>query len=317
MTGAAHNKIAIKSLLAHDAVATSILKALAYFDIFHYPLSKEEIGQFLNQYTDQSCLEKTLQKLVDSEQVFIYHQFYSLHNNPLYACKRIQGNRRAHRLLPKAQRIGRFLYQFPFVRGIGISGSLSKNFADQKADIDFFIITKPNRLWIARTIMHLFKKLTFIFGRQHYYCMNYYVDEQALLLDEKNIFTAIEIRTLVPVSGTETINRFYSTNQWTDQWLPVCQWKPQEKKDAKASLFKKTGEWLFNNNLGDNIDNFFMRLTTRRWKRKEEKGARNKKGATMGLRTGKHFARSNPGHFQEKVLCCYKEKLTSLGIDMD
>ena len=58
-----------------------------------------------------------------------------------------------------------------------MSGSLSKHFADEKSDIDFFIITSANRLWIARTCMHLFKKVSYIAGKQHWFCMNYYVDE--------------------------------------------------------------------------------------------------------------------------------------------
>ncbi len=115
--------------------------------------------------------------------------------------RRQQGNLRAEQLLPKAMKIGRFLSVFPYVRGIGISGSLSKMYAHEKADFDFFIITKANRLWIARTFMHLFKKLTFLTGKQHYYCMNYYLDEKALKLRDQNIYTAVEAITLIPVSG--------------------------------------------------------------------------------------------------------------------
>lgn len=298
----------------HDAVATGILKTLAYFDIFQYPLTKAEIRQFLDRAVDEHSFEKCLAILLAEETVFSCHDFYSLHNNPLQACKRIQGNRRAAKLLPGGHRIGRFLYQFPFVRGIGISGSLSKNFADEKADIDFFIITKANRLWIARTLMHLFKKLTFLFGRQHYYCMNYYLDEQALQLNERNIFTAIEIKTLIPVSGSEATTQFFLANQWTDHWLPACAFRQQDKKDRLPSVVKQMVEWIFRSRLGDRIDNYLMRITERRWKAKEKKGMRNKKGLMMGLKTGKHFSRSNPGAFQEKVLRLYQEKLNSLNL---
>ena len=149
-----------------------------------------------------------------NETIFLHDDFYSLHNNPLLAYRRKEGNLRAKKLIPRAYAIGRFLYRFPFVRAIAISGSLSKDFADEKADIDFFIITKANRLWIARTMMHLFKKLTFITGHQHYFCMNYYVDEEALLIQDQNIFTAIEIRTLLPVCGGRQHDNFFEVNNW-------------------------------------------------------------------------------------------------------
>jgi hypothetical protein len=195
---------------------------------------------------------------------------------------------------------------------VGISGSLSKNFADAKADVDFFIITKANRLWIARTLMHLYKKFTFLTGKQHFYCMNYYIDEEAMLLEDKNIFTAIEIKTLLPVSGDKTIKSFFETNKWTNNYLPACNFRRQAEVDPRSSLLKRIQEWMLNGKIGDLLENYLFRLTQKRWKRKFEKGLRNNKGQTMELITGKHFARSNPGAFQEKVLALYEQKLSGL-----
>jgi hypothetical protein len=296
-----------------SATGKSILKALAYFDIFQYPLTRNEIRQFLDKPVTGSELDDILNNLLIDEWIFFYNGFYCLQDNPLPACKRINGNQRATELLPKAQEIGRFLYRFPFVKAIGISGSLSKNFADDRADIDFFVITKANRLWIARTFMHLFKKLTFLTGRQHYYCMNYYIDEEALLLSDRNIFTAIEVKTLLPVSGDFTFWHFFGANQWADEWLPVCDFRKQSHKDPKPR-FKRFAEWIFNNKLGNFIDTKLMQITTRRWTQKAKKGMRNEKGMTMELITGRHFAKSNPGSFQEKVLSLYNEKLSKLGL---
>ena len=294
------------------SIETSILKTLAYFDIFHYPLLSDEIKQFSGQSLSESLLEKALQQLLNDRKIFRLNNFYSLQNNLLLAEKRIHGNRRAEELLPKAIKIGRFLFQFPFVRGIGVSGSLSKNYADEKADIDFFIITEMNRLWIARTLMHIFKKFTFITGRQHFYCMNYYVDEAALEMEDKNIFTAIEVKTLLPVHGKEILDDFFTANQWTNEFLPACNYKSLRNGESSGTWIKKFIEWVLKSKIGDRIDNYLLKITSRRWKKKEQKGRRNKKGQTMGLITGKHFARSDPESFQEKLLLLYDEKLSGM-----
>ena len=294
------------------ACKKGILEALTYFDIFHYPLTSGEIRQFLCVKVDENFLNKCLIELQEEKITYLLNGYYSIQNNPLLVHRRKQGNQLAEKLLDRALRIGRFLYQFPFVSAVGISGSLSKNYADEKADIDFFIVTKANRLWIARTLMHLYKKLTFLTGRQHFYCMNYYVDESALLLEERNIFTAIEIKTLLPVSGEKTIKLFFDANTWTGDYLPACNYRPQEKIDHRVSLLKRIFEWLLNGKIGNRLENYFFHLTQNRWKRKMEKGKRNKKGQTMDLITGKHFARSNPGGFQEKVLALYEQKLSEL-----
>ena len=131
-----------------DDYQESILRALAYFDIFHYPLSAEEIKLFMDLPADCDKLDTALRQLVASFKIYCHSNWYSLHDNPLLAVRRQRGNQRASELIYKAHKIGRFLYRFPFVRAVGISGSLSKQFASEDADIDFFIITRnqPHRL---------------------------------------------------------------------------------------------------------------------------------------------------------------------------
>ena len=287
----------------------SIIKALAYFDIFNYPLTLDEIHQFLDQPVLKDDVLLTLQHLVDDNRVFRMGSFYSLQQDPSLRARRTNGNNKAGVLLTTGYKVGEFLFQFPFVRGIGISGSLSKNFADQDTDIDFFIITRANRLWIARTLMHLFKKLTFITGHQHFYCMNYYIDEEALCIDEQNIFTATELITLKPVCGNGTMNRFYDQNNWAGNYFPN---QPVSKESivlAKSGWFKRMVEWLLDNKAGNSLDNWLMRVTTRRWLTKEQLQKTNSHGIRMGLHTGKHFSKPNPAFFQRKVLDALNKKL--------
>jgi hypothetical protein len=290
----------------------AVLKTIAYFDIFQYPVTKEEIRNFSGTILSLSHVEAALSELQDSKIIFFHGGFFSLQDNPLLVYRRRQGNERAAVLLQKASRIGRFLQRFPFVRAVGVSGSLSKNFADQKADIDFFIITKSNRLWIARTWMHLFKKLTFITGRQHYYCMNYYIDENALELEEQNVFTAMELKTLLPVGGQPAMDIFFEANTWADNLLPSCINRRQENKDGGINWFKRSIEWCLSGSVGAWLDNVLLSLTARRWEKKKQSGKKNEKGLAMGLITKKHYAKSNPGNFQEKVLSAYEERLTTI-----
>src|ERR1700719_1684938 len=123
----------------------SILKVLAYFDLFNYPVSAEEILYFLDREVEENGLMAELEALTAEKCLFRTGNFYSLQDKPVLAELRLKGNRRAHGLLRVAARISCQLYQFPYVRGIGISGSLSKPYADEKADIDYFIITRSNR----------------------------------------------------------------------------------------------------------------------------------------------------------------------------
>ena len=73
--------------------------------------------------------------------------------------------------------------------------------------------------------------------------------------------------------------------------------------------FKKLAESLLNNKLGTSFDDYLMRLTTRRWKKKEDEQQLNTKGERMGLKTGKHFSKPNPIFFHDWFMNKYEIKL--------
>ena len=301
-----------KGAVTGEGVEQCILETLAYYSIFDFPLSQNEICRFLPPGSKEERLEHALLNLVGQGVIFKIDDCYSLQDQPGLVNRKKEAYARAQQLIPKAMKIGRFLCGFPFVRGIGISGGLSKMYAHEKADFDFFIITKADRLWIARTLMHLYKKFTFLTGKQHYHCMNYFIDEKALKLQDQNIYTAIETMTLIPVSG-EAIHEFFTANNWVTEWFakyPVVMKAKQQP--APRPWLKRLAEWVFNGSVGEKLDNYLLRLTTRRWKKKEERRELNYEGKEMALRTAKHFAWSNPDSFQQKIVGLYNKRVNEI-----
>jgi hypothetical protein len=143
--------------------------------------------------------------------------------------------------------------------------------------------------------------------------MNYYIDESALCIEEKNIFTATELITLIPVRGRKVMADFFGANGWVRSYLPNY---PEMYSDSsypgtRFSL-KRILESIFNNQAGEKLDNYLMRLTTKRWKTKEEENRLNIKGNRMGLKTGKHFSKPNPVFFQDRVISRYQDSLKDL-----
>jgi hypothetical protein len=291
-----------------SSTGDQILHTLAYFDIFRYPLTGAEINMFHGDLTDQTTIDKALDTLKNEGAVFSNGSFYALHNNPFLFERRIKGNREAKKLLVLAGKVGRFLYRFPFVRGVGISGSLSKQFAEADADLDFFIITSPNRVWVARTFLHILKKCSFLFRRQHWFCMNYFVSTTSQVIAEKNIFTATEVVTLLPVCGKKTFVDFFMANDWAYNYYPNMLYPPELPLLAdRQGLLKSLIEKLLSGKAGDMLDQYWFRITEKRWKQKE-KTERNSKGFPMGLKAEKQAARPRPEYFQQKILDAYAKK---------
>lgn len=108
------------------SLENSVLKTLAWFDLFHYPLTEGELLYFLDRIVTGDELWPVLQKLCERGDVFWVQGFYALHNEPAMVAERKKANEKASAMLRKAHRIGRVLQQFPYVRAVCISGSLSK-----------------------------------------------------------------------------------------------------------------------------------------------------------------------------------------------
>ena len=292
-------------------IKKDILATLTYFDMFDYPLKKREIFVFLGNTGSSREFEQGLNQLVNESVVFRIGEFYSLHNNYALTERRIKGNEKAAVMMKQAEKAAAIISGFPFVKGVAVSGSLSKNFAGDHADVDFFIITAKNRLWIARSLLHAFKKITFLFNRQHLFCMNYFVDESASCIIEKNIYTATEVATILPLRGN-VFDTFYSINSWTKEFLPNNYMRVTTAKTLKRNPFSAFTEKLLNNRLGNAFDSFLMNLTAKSWNLKTRRKRKDNKGVLLSLHTDKHFSKPDPGNFQQKILQRYNASVAEL-----
>ena len=293
-------------------IRKDILATLAYFDMFDYPLKKNEIFLFLGHSNDYREFEQALTNLLKDSVVYKMADFYSLQNDFKLAIRRFRGNEKAIQMLKKAEKAAAIISAFPFVRGVAVSGSLSKYFADEQSDIDFFIITKANRLWIARSLLHVFKKLTFIVRRQSYFCMNYFIDEKDPAIMEKNIYTAIEVVTVLPLRDNGTFDEFFKANSWASVFFPNKFLHTQSVKKTGKSWIKSLTEKSLNNKFGDSLDNFLMNQTAKNWNAKTQSNKTDNKGMLMSMHAGKHFSKPNPEIFQKKILQTYENSLSEI-----
>lgn len=282
------------------------LKPLLYFSLFKYPLTTEEIFAFSGCESPENTKQQ-LQELVDTNVVYKIDGFYSLVNDASLVTRRLEGNEGAKNIFSKADRMSRLISKFPFVEGVGISGALSKGFFDKDGDIDFFIITSPGRLWVARTLLILFKKI-FLLNSKKYFCVNYFVSENALEIQEKNVFTATELVTLIPMYGNGSFHSFYDTNNWAYSRFPNQDFgkglntlKPIEKTGLTRFIEK-----VLTSKLGDRIDRYFHRLTYKKWKVKFKD--LNRDDFEVAMKSTKDISKHHPQNFQQKVISRLNEK---------
>lgn len=293
-------------------VKRALLSALWYFEIFRYPLTAAELLRYANCPAPAGeQLEEKLMELVDEGIVFQFGPYFQAQNNPGWVPQRLDYNRRADQFIPVARRMARLIGSFPFIRAVFVSGSLSKHCMAPDGDIDFFLITEPGRLWLARTILVLFKKL-FLFNSHKYFCVNYFIDTEHLEIEDKNLFTATETRTLLPLYGREWYEQFCLENEWAKDFLPNHPWRNTEATlPHHRGFFKKITEVLLRGRFGAWLDGLSMRLTVAYWRRK----FRHFDDRTFDgvLRSRRYVSKHHPLYFQQKVMAAYAKKVEAEG----
>ncbi|WP_298311576.1 nucleotidyltransferase domain-containing protein [uncultured Aquimarina sp.] len=273
------------------------LKTLLYFSIFKYPLSAEEVYLF-SAATDQSEIKNELEYLKKKGVISSDNSYYFLDGNLESVSRRIEGNKMAKSVMEKAIRKGVLIAKFPYVKAVGISGALSKNYHDENGDVDFFVITESERLWVARTLLMLYKKI-FLLNSRKFFCINYFISENSLEISEKNIFTATELLTLIPVSGDFT--SFYNQNQWVSNFLPNLEIGKSSIKNLKNKPFiTKAIELIFNTKIGNILEKLFLKMTLKKWNTKFQ--TLKKGDFDIAMKSTNGVSKHHPRNFQKKVI---------------
>ncbi|KKP38946.1 MAG: hypothetical protein UR28_C0011G0006 [Candidatus Peregrinibacteria bacterium GW2011_GWF2_33_10] len=189
------------------------LKTITWFDVFNYPLQQNEIKTNfdLNNNVNNIQLEKGLYCLKDRGNLI-----------DLRGKKEII----AKKLWEKIN-FWKWIFQItPFIKMVAVCNTLAFNNPDENSDIDLFIVTQNNRLFISRTILTF---LTSIFGLRRHgqktekrFCLSFWITENALNLENIQIknndpYLAFWCKTLKPIINKDNIyQKFLEINQ---RWI--------------------------------------------------------------------------------------------------
>ncbi|HEY6191998.1 MAG TPA: hypothetical protein VI215_06680 [Bacteroidota bacterium] len=292
-----------------------IVRTLLYYDIFEHPLTADELFHLLprNSITKRSFLE-LLGTLTGSGSIHGERGYYSIpHEGADLAGLRIRRERLARRRFPIASLMAHVIKRFPFVRGIFISGDLSKGVANPKSDIDYVVVTVPGRLWICRMLLVAFKKV-FLLNSKKYFCLNYYLDSDHLVLDDRNYYTATEIAHLKPLFNSALYLKYMNANSWIKGFFPnyrisaLRSAPPNNRRSVLQSLL----ELPFKGKWADRLDARLMEFMKRVW-RKRYPGV-DEATRDHVFRCSISESRAYVGNFSGKVLSIYRRKLEAYSL---
>ena len=229
-----------------DSREKAILKTLLYSNLFDYPLTKEEIYRYL---IGLKTTEKDLYSVFKSPELPVQSKagFFFLSGKTNLINKRKRREKISSGKLKKAEKIIRKIAVIPTIKLVGISGALAMKNSEKEDDIDIFIISEKNLVWLTRLFVVLQLILLGVYrtknsrNNQDKICLNFLLGEERIGLDEKNLFTAHEVAQLIPVFDRgNTYQRFLAANNWIKEYLPNISLAKKVKFKKETSIFDKT-----------------------------------------------------------------------------
>ena len=215
---AAHRRASDVVTAAEGPIEQAVLRAVAYSDVFDYPVTVAEAHRYLvGMAAPLPQVRAALEGLVPAR-LTRRDGLYMLRGRGELVATRRRRAAIAARLWPEALRYGGVLAELPFVRMVAVTGSLAGDNVESDSDIDYFVVTAGGRVWVSRGLSGVVRRLV---GRRGVrLCPNYVLSEQALSLEDHNLVTAYELVQMVPLAGEDVYRRVRGLNAWTAEFLP-------------------------------------------------------------------------------------------------
>lgn len=245
----------------------AILRTVAYFDMFSYPLTSWEIWKWLfgegsrsaswqvsksaNQHTDHQLtysavaevltLSAILQEKLEHTSGYIF-----LKGRQEIVETRQERYRLSLHKFKRARRYAAVLARLPFVRAVAVCNSLGLANARSESDIDLFIIAKPGHVWTTRLFAAGWAQLRKLRpqreNRADKVCLSFFVTEDVgdltLVRNTVDPYFTVWLATLVPLyDPQEHFSRLWQQNSWVATALPNALPRTLAQRGASSPAF--------------------------------------------------------------------------------
>jgi len=274
----------------------NIKKTLAYSAIFKYPLSYYQLATYLMTKKEYNYLffNKQLRRLLKSKHISVdKERFYANGLKPVSWHTRAKISKD---IILKTKENLQVLGRIPWVKMVAVTGSVAAHNADKDSDVDIFIISQANRLWITRLFTYLFLKILNLYpktdGETGKVCANLYMDEDSLAWpkEKRSVYVAQDIVRMQPIIHKDNVYfRFMAANKWINDYMP----------NLKVEITEKTKPWVKGNSTLINIlENILMKLQISYMKKRKTNEV-----------TKKHLIHFNKNDNSSRILTEFSEHL--------
>lgn len=211
-----------------QGLGESIYATVCFFDVFDKPVHRREFTQYLlGVQASQDDVDGFLAK---DKRLGRRDEYYFLPGREEVLAAREARAPVTDLYWKKVSKYVPKLHKIPFIKAIAVCNSLAFEHCNSESDIDLFIITKKNRIFLARVLSGI---LLHLYGVRRYknkiagrFCLSFYVAEDGMDLEEmvkeNEVYLYYWMKSLEFVYRRDEniYRRFYKRNEWFRQQVP-------------------------------------------------------------------------------------------------
>lgn len=203
-----------------------VARMVAYYDVFRHPLTEAELARLAG-----GAVEEAVAALEAEGRLERVAGYVCLAGRAGDVERRRARSEAAERRWRAARAATAVLARFPFVRGIFVTGGLSKQSCPPDGDVDFLLIVEPGAVWTTKTALQGLRRPLPERARD-WFCTNYLLAADHPVVDDRNAFTAMELATAVPMWGRGACVGFLEANRWAERYVPGLAWNVERARRA-------------------------------------------------------------------------------------
>lgn len=225
-----------------EQLRRAILTALAFYDIFDYPLTSLEIYKFVQNEKGESfagtfdlndIVSVLAEDVLLQTRVTCRYGFYMLQGRESLYEARLGRHNEALKRWRKLQRLVKLVSGVPFLKMVAACNMFPIDTPSPQSDIDVFIVAKKGRIWLVRLLV------TFLIGMTGQWrhkkvagkvCLSFFVSDGDLdlksLYKDKNVwlepdpYLANWVNLVTPLYDRDNTGQaFREANGWVEDYI--------------------------------------------------------------------------------------------------
>ncbi len=213
---------------------TAILRTLAYFDIFDFPLTEEEIWRWIYPQQPKSTItaedvSAALQAGPLDTMIERQGKFIVVKGRSVIVQTRAERKVRNEKKWRRALTVARYVEMVPFIKMVAVVNTLAIDNARPESDIDLLIVIAPGHIWLTRMIV---TGIVALLGYRRHgtnitdrVCLSFYMttselDLESLKREDDDPHFAFWASEAVPLLDDGTYTKFVQANAWVNKMLP-------------------------------------------------------------------------------------------------